>query len=81
MNKSLKHLIQCLMICGIYPATLLAQASTPSNPIPIKVVVVAMFERGEDTGDTPGEYQFWVDEPSPMLRATPAVPPVWSTSQ
>jgi purine nucleoside permease len=31
------------------------------KPIPIKVVVVAMFERGEDTGDTPGEYQLWVE--------------------
>jgi len=32
-----------------------------SNPSSIKVVVVAMFERGEDTGDTPGEYQLWVE--------------------
>src|SRR5215468_6570975 len=30
-------------------------------PIPVKVVVVAMFERGEDTGDAPGEYQYWVE--------------------
>ena len=30
-------------------------------PIPVKVVVVTMFERGEDTGDTPGEYQLWVE--------------------
>ena len=30
-------------------------------PIPIKVVVVAMFERGEDSGDTPGEFQLWVE--------------------
>jgi purine nucleoside permease len=29
--------------------------------IPVKVVVVAMFERGEDTGDQPGEFQFWVE--------------------
>ena len=29
--------------------------------IPIKVVVVAMFERGADTGDQPGEYQYWVE--------------------
>jgi purine nucleoside permease len=27
----------------------------------IKVVVVTMFERGEDTGDEPGEFQFWVE--------------------
>ena len=26
-----------------------------------KVVVVAMFERGADTGDSPGELQFWVE--------------------
>jgi purine nucleoside permease len=31
------------------------------RPIPVKVVVVAMFERGEDTGDAPGEFQFWVE--------------------
>ncbi len=29
--------------------------------IPIKVVVIAMFERGEDTGDVPGEFQLWVE--------------------
>jgi purine nucleoside permease len=31
------------------------------GPIPVKVVVVAMFEVGDDTGDTPGELQFWVE--------------------
>jgi purine nucleoside permease len=31
------------------------------KPIPVKVVVVTMFERGEDMGDAPGEYQFWVE--------------------
>ena len=29
--------------------------------IPIKIVVVTMFERGADTGDTPGEFQLWVE--------------------
>jgi|TARA_R100000093_G_scaffold45846_1_gene23741 purine nucleoside permease len=29
--------------------------------IPVKVVVVAMFENGELTGDEPGEYQFWIE--------------------
>ena len=29
--------------------------------IPVKVVVIALFERGADTGDSPGEYQFWVE--------------------
>ncbi|NVK57247.1 MAG: purine nucleoside permease [Alteromonadaceae bacterium] len=41
-------------------------ASSPDSPanstekvLPIKAVVVAMFEIGEDTGDKPGEFQFW----------------------
>jgi len=31
------------------------------TPIPVKVVVVTMFERGADTGDDPGEFQYWVE--------------------
>lgn len=31
------------------------------HPIPVKVVVVTMFERGADTGDEPGEFQYWVE--------------------
>ena len=38
-----------------------AQAALPDQPIRIKVVVVTMFERGEDTGDAPGEFQLWVE--------------------
>src|SRR5882757_1259475 len=30
-------------------------------PIPVKVVVVTMYEIGELTGDKPGEAQFWVE--------------------
>jgi purine nucleoside permease len=33
----------------------------PSTPIEIKVVVINMFEVGADTGDAPGEYQYWVE--------------------
>jgi purine nucleoside permease len=29
--------------------------------MPIQVVVVTMFERGEDTGDAPGEFQLWIE--------------------
>jgi purine nucleoside permease len=32
-----------------------------AKPIPVKVVVIAMFERGADTGDQPGELQYWVE--------------------
>jgi purine nucleoside permease len=43
------------------------------RPIPIKVVVVTMFERGEDTGDVPGEYQLWVErEHLDQIIETPA---------
>lgn len=31
------------------------------EPMPIKVVVVTMFERGEAQGDEPGELQYWVE--------------------
>ena len=36
-------------------------AQTVPKPIEIKVVVIAMFEQGADTGDIPGEYQYWVE--------------------
>ncbi len=37
------------------------QKSSAPAKLPIKVVVVTMFEQGEDTGDTPGEFQYWVE--------------------
>jgi len=30
--------------------------------IPVRVVVVTTFEIGNDTGDTPGEFQNWVEQ-------------------
>jgi purine nucleoside permease len=46
--------LACLWIVAI-------AALAQPKPIPVKVVVVTMFERGEDTGDAPGEYQLWVE--------------------
>ena len=40
---------------------LLATAAAQPRPIPVKVVVVTMFESGADTGDRPGEFQYWVE--------------------
>ena len=34
---------------------------TLDHPLKVKVVVVAMFEVGANTGDVPGEFQFWVE--------------------
>ncbi|SEJ27374.1 Purine nucleoside permease [Sphingobium sp. AP50] len=31
------------------------------KPIPVKVIVIANFEPGEDKGDAPGEFQFWAE--------------------
>jgi purine nucleoside permease len=36
-------------------------AFSQNEPIPVKVVVLSMFEQGADTGDAPGEYQLWVE--------------------
>lgn len=41
--------------------TFIAGAAAAAQPIPVKVVVVTMFERGADTGDAPGEFQYWVE--------------------
>jgi len=48
----MKKILLLLLAIGIANA---------QKPIPVKVVVVTMFERGEDMGDAPGEYQFWVE--------------------
>ena len=31
----------------------------PQKPLPVKVVIVTMFEIGEDVGDRAGEFQLW----------------------
>jgi purine nucleoside permease len=50
-----------------------AQDAPVVAPLRIKVVVVTMFERGEDTGDIPGEYQLWVEhEKLDRVIGTPA---------
>jgi len=36
-------------------------SAAASDPLPVKVVVVAMFEVGKDTGDKAGEFQLWVE--------------------
>ena len=38
-----------------------ATAGAQEKPWAIKVVIVTTFEPGEDTGDTPGEFQYWVE--------------------
>ena len=38
-----------------------SQGDIQKEKIPVRVVVVSMFEVGEDSGDTPGELQYWVE--------------------
>ena len=61
MKGIAKRLLGAVFLLAACPAFLLAQTNGWAKPIPIKVVVVTMFERGEDTGDVPGEYQLWVE--------------------
>lgn len=60
-----------LLIPGMVPkkwlsAAVLALAFTGAlgaaeDRVKVRVVVVTMFEVGKDTGDTPGEFQYWVE--------------------
>ncbi len=52
-----RNLILLITLVGIFRS---ASAAT-EDPLPIKAVVVTMFEIGEDTGDVPGEFQRWVE--------------------
>src|SRR6202790_4590545 len=61
MNNLLKLFVPPLLLGVLCVGFGCGQASGPSKPIRIKVVVVTAFERGEDTGDAPGEFQLWVE--------------------
>lgn len=49
-----------IMVLGLAYQPLLMAADS-GGKLPIKVVVVSMFENGEATGDRPGELQLWVE--------------------
>ena len=52
--------LACLLAgaCAPPEASPAAQAAADAAN-PVRVVVVTMFERGQDEGDEPGEFQFW----------------------
>ncbi|MGA9977978.1 MAG: purine nucleoside permease, partial [Candidatus Sulfotelmatobacter sp.] len=54
-------LLLAFVAFGLRSGFLISQTAAPTGPMRVKVVVVTMFERGEDTGDAPGEYQLWVE--------------------
>jgi purine nucleoside permease len=62
----MKHRLTYFLLALLWPLLGLAQPRAtkpiaPAKSIPVRVVVVTMFERGEDVGDTPGEFQYWVE--------------------
>ena len=68
---ALRRLARAMAAAALLLAGDGAQARGGSHrPIPIKVVVVAMFEIGKDTGDQPGEFQAWVER-LPLPRVLP----------
>jgi len=72
MSSLIQRLVFAMLLLASWTRFLIAQTVAPA-PIQIKVVVVTMFERGEDTGDTPGEFQLWVErEHLDQIVAVPA---------
>ncbi len=45
----------------LFSVSLVTASDARPRPIQLKVVVVTMFELGADTGDAPGELQYWVE--------------------
>jgi purine nucleoside permease len=58
MKSCLSLLLMITLSLGMLP---LLKAEEGSQPIPVKVVVISMYEIGDIAGDKPGEYQFWVE--------------------
>jgi purine nucleoside permease len=55
---SIRSYSRWLLLFASISLSVLASAETP---VVVKVVVVAMYEQGADTGDAPGEFQYWVE--------------------
>lgn len=62
--------VRMACVCLLAAACGTAAANAAAPPIPVKVVVVAMFELGKLTGDEPGEAQLWIERQK-LDRALP----------
>src|SRR5918995_5086056 len=68
LSTSLAAYVLCTLTSA---APALAQTQDASAPkLPIRAVVVTMFEIGQDSGDAPGEFQTWVDQ-LPLQQTLP----------
>lgn len=66
MTRLLSAILALIIPLAFPPA-----AGAAENPLPVKVVVVTMFETGEDSGDAAGEFQRW-HERLPLDTVFPA---------
>jgi len=55
----IKLVLVFAVFLGLSACNKQTESTGDSKPIEVKVVVVTMFEIGEDTGDAPGEFQTW----------------------
>ena len=61
-TSKLKWAYSLVSIAVLFFASCTSPAPLEEDPkIPVKVVVVSMFEVGNETGDRPGEFQYWVE--------------------
>ena len=68
-STTCRCLVMCLLAASLGIARVNAQGAAK---LPVRVVVVTTFELGKDTGDTPGEFQAWVERlPLPQTLAFP----------
>jgi purine nucleoside permease len=62
-------LVSCVLALSLGVGRANAQGA---GKLPVRVVVVTTFELGNDTGDTPGEFQAWVERlPLPQTLPFP----------
>ena len=54
-------MVRHLLFWAVVLTSSIATAIAQEKPWPVKVVIVTTFEPGEDTGDVPGEFQYWVE--------------------
>lgn len=53
------HRLLGLLIAFTLTACAGQKVSVVAEPLKPKIVIITMFERGADSGDAPGEFQFW----------------------
>jgi len=58
---NLRFWLSLFVLMALLLTAVSSESVAAEEPLPIKVVVVTMFEIGDDTGDIPGEFQRWVE--------------------